>query len=178
MVADVFPAPGFDKLLFQGFTGTVVMQEDVTIDNLRDNMFWEYTRHASGDREGLVALVLGAGNVSSIGPMDVLTKLFQEGQVCILKMNPVNEYLGPFIEEGFKPLVDEGFLRVCYGGAEVGAHLCMHDGIAEIHITGSDKTHDMIVWGPPGTSESEERKRMTPSVRSESHRSSGTSRPW
>ena len=150
VVADVFPAPGFDKLLFQGFTGTVVMQEDVTIDNLRDNMFWEYTRHASGDREGLVALVLGAGNVSSIGPMDVLTKLFQEGQVCILKMNPVNEYLGPFIEEGFKPLVDEGFLRVCYGGAEVGAHLCMHDGIAEIHITGSDKTHDMIVWGPPG----------------------------
>lgn len=150
VIADVFPAPGYDKLLFTGFTASVIMQDDVTLENLQENMMWEYTRDVSPEREGKVALVLGAGNVSSIGPMDVFTKLFQEGQVCILKMNPVNEYFGPLIEEGFKPLVDAGFLRVVYGGAEVGAHLCQHAGIDEIHITGSDKTHDMIVWGPPG----------------------------
>jgi len=32
-----------------------------------------------------------------------------------------------------------------------------HAGVDEIHITGSDKTHDLIVWGPPGPAR-EERK--------------------
>src|SRR5206468_447860 len=29
-------------------------------------------------------------------------------------------------------------------------YLCQHPGVEDIHITGSDKTHDLIVWGPPG----------------------------
>jgi acyl-CoA reductase-like NAD-dependent aldehyde dehydrogenase len=97
--------------------------------------------------EGKVALVLGAGNVASIGPLDVVYKLFVEGQVCLLKMNPVNDYLGVFIEEVFADFVKEGFLEFAYGGADVGAYLCQHEGIDEIHITGSDKTHDAIVYG-------------------------------
>src|SRR5262249_33765560 len=31
-----------------------------------------------------------------------------------------------------------------------GAYLCGHEGVDDIHITGSDRTHDLIVWGPPG----------------------------
>ncbi len=42
---------------------------------------------------GKLALVLGAGNVASIAPLDVLHKLFIENQVCLLKLNPVNDYL-------------------------------------------------------------------------------------
>ena len=53
-----------------------------------------------------VALVLGAGNVASIGPLDVVHKLFVEGQVALLKLNPVNEYLGPFFEEAFADLIE------------------------------------------------------------------------
>ena len=37
-----------------------------------------------------------------------------------------------------------------YGGAEEGAYLAQHSGIDEIHLTGSDRTYDQIVWGPPG----------------------------
>ncbi len=44
-------------------------------------------------RQGKLALVLGAGNVASIAPLDVLHKLFIENQVCLLKLNPVNDYL-------------------------------------------------------------------------------------
>ncbi|MEZ0228953.1 MAG: aldehyde dehydrogenase family protein, partial [Planctomycetota bacterium] len=108
-------------------------------------------------------LVLGAGNVASIGPMDVLYKLFVEDQVCLLKMNPVNEYLGPFIEKGFRALVEGGWMRVVYGGAGVGKYLCAHAGIDEIHITGSDKTHDAIVWGP-GPEGTERKTKKTPLV--------------
>ncbi len=43
--------------------------------------------------------MLGAGNVASIPPMDALYKMFVDGNVCLVKLNPVNEYLGPFYEE-------------------------------------------------------------------------------
>jgi aldehyde dehydrogenase (NAD(P)+) len=102
------------------------------------------------DPEGSVSLILGAGNVSSIPPMDAFYKMFVDGSVCLLKMNPVNEYLGPFFEEALRPLCEAGYLRVAYGAGDVGAYLSGHEGIDDIHITGSDRTHDLIVWGPPG----------------------------
>jgi hypothetical protein len=97
--------------------------------------------------EGKVALVLGAGNVSSIGPLDALYKLFVEDQVVVYKANPVNAYLGPLMQECFRALVDPGFLQLVYGGGAEGSYLCNHPAVDEIHITGSDKTFDAIVFG-------------------------------
>lgn len=51
------------------------------------------------------------------------------------------------MEEAFHSLIEKGFLRVVYGGAAEGAYLCNHAGVDEIHITGSDKTFDAIVFG-------------------------------
>ncbi|MBW2526124.1 MAG: aldehyde dehydrogenase family protein, partial [Deltaproteobacteria bacterium] len=84
-------------------------------------------------------------------------RLFAHGQVVLLKMNPVNEYLAPILTEIFAPFVTGGALRVATGGAAVGAYLTRHPGIDEIHITGSSRTHDTIVFGPGG--EGEERRR-------------------
>jgi hypothetical protein len=145
VVAKVFPTDGFDNLTFPGFTGEVRLQRHVTLDQALERMGRVY--RPGGKPEPGVALVLGAGNVSSIGPMDVLTKLFAEDRVCVLKMNPVNEHLGPHVSEAFRALIREGLLEVVYGGGEVGAYLTDHDGVDEIHITGSDKTYDAIVFG-------------------------------
>jgi acyl-CoA reductase-like NAD-dependent aldehyde dehydrogenase len=139
----VSPTSFFDRVLFAGFSAEVWMRPGVTLENLRETQAVAYRRRSSGK----VALVLGAGNVSSIGPMDALYKLFAENQVVVLKMNPVNEYLGPVLGEALRPLIDEGFLRLVYGGAAEGAYLCQHELVDEIHITGSDKTHDAIVFG-------------------------------
>ncbi len=109
--------------------------------------------------------MLGAGNIPSIGLMDVLTKMFNEGKVCLLKMNPVNAYLGPFIEEAFKAAIDQQFLAVVYGGAEVGRHLVYHPKIDEVHLTGSDKTYDQIVWGNNGAEADERRAQNQPLLR-------------
>lgn len=144
VVAPVLPASTWDKLLFQGFTAEVWMQPGVTLENMSESQAAFYRDKAP---KGRVALVLGAGNVASIGPMDALYKLFVEGQVVILKMNPVNEYLGPFIDHAFAALRERGFFRVVYGGAAEGDYLCRHERVEEIHITGSDKTHDAIVFG-------------------------------
>lgn len=148
VVAQVFPTDGFDKALFAGFTGEVWMDPSVTEEGLSKSQAVIYQDKANGKKlPGKVALVLGAGNVASIGPMDALYKFFVEDQVVVLKMNPVNEYLGPIFADALKPLIDQGFLRIVYGGSQEGAYLCGHEGVDEIHITGSDKTHDAIVFG-------------------------------
>ena len=144
IAAHVFPANTMDKLLFSGFSAEVWLDPSVTGDNFDQHLGYMYREKP---KTGAVSLVLGAGNVASIGPLDVVHKLFVEGQVCVLKMNPVNEYLGPFVEQTFSRLIQDGFVQVVYGGADVGQYLCEHEQIDEIHITGSDKTHDAIVFG-------------------------------
>ncbi|MBI5084025.1 MAG: aldehyde dehydrogenase [Acidobacteria bacterium] len=144
LVARVFPLSAIDLLLYPGFHGEVWMQEGVTEENLARNSV-DCCRPGAGS--GRVTLVLGAGNVASIGPGDLLHKLLVEGQVCIFKHNPVVDYLGPLIEEAFASLVEDGFLRFVYGGTDTGEYLCRHSEVDEIHLTGSDRTYDAIVFG-------------------------------
>lgn len=141
----VFPQTTFDKLLFGGVSAEVWLEPGQPPTQGRI-----YREKRDGKKaHGAVALVLGAGNVASIGPMDALYKLFVDDEVALVKTNPVNAYLQPFWEEAFRPLLDLGVFAVVRGGADVGAYLCNHPDIATIHITGSDRTHDAIVWGPP-----------------------------
>jgi hypothetical protein len=155
LTVQVFPAGTIDSLLFKGVRVDVHLQPGVTEQDLDATRarFYKESRHA-----GRVVLVLGAGNVNAIPSMDVITKLFNEGKACILKMNPVNAYLGPLLERAYAAAIREGFLSIVYGGAEEGAYLAGHTGVDEIHITGSDRTYDQLMWGAPGP-EREARKR-------------------
>ncbi|HZS42013.1 MAG TPA: aldehyde dehydrogenase family protein [Polyangia bacterium] len=161
VIVDVFPPSGLDKMMFAGFTGEVWMQPGVKAEDVPKQAAAHY-RTPAEKREGKISLVLGAGNVASIPPMDVLYKMFVEGKLCILKMNPVNAHVGPFVERAFADAIERGLLAVAYGGGEVGAYLCTHPLVDEIHITGSDKTHDLIIWGPPGPEREARKKRKDP----------------
>ncbi len=145
VTARVFPQTIYDRIFFTGIEAEVWMEPDVTVESLPGTQAVAYKTR---DLAGAVCLVLGAGNVSSIGPMDTLYKVFVEKKVVLYKAHPLNAYLGPLLAEGFQALVDWGVLRIVYGGAEVGEYLCNHDGVDEIHITGSDKTVEAIVFGP------------------------------
>jgi aldehyde dehydrogenase (NAD(P)+) len=160
VVVDVFPATLFDRLLLSRFSAQVWMQPGVTAENLGDNIASFYREKSP---RGKVALVLGAGNIASIAPLDVLYKMFGEGRVCLLKLNPVNEYLGPFFEEIFSSLTEAGFLCFAYGGADVGASLVAHEGIDEVHVTGDYRTHNAIVYGA-GEEGEKRRQRDAPIV--------------
>lgn len=139
---NVFPTSSYDRLMFAGFKASVWIEPGVDERSIRQNT----ASMIKQDTSGCVSLVLGAGNVASIGPLDVIQKLL-EGKVVLLKMNPVNDYLAQFFEQAFKPLIDKGFLRIVKGGAAEGEYLCQHPKIEDIHITGSDKTHDIICYG-------------------------------
>jgi len=150
----VFPNGAMDKALYAGFTADVRMERGMGPAEIRAKAGALYRKK---DPKGGVSLVLGAGNVASIAPMDALYKMFVDGNVCLVKMNPVNEYLEPHYERALAPLVEAGYLRFVRGGGAEGAYLCGHALVDDVHITGSDRTHDLIVWGPPGA-ERERRK--------------------
>jgi aldehyde dehydrogenase (NAD(P)+) len=145
LIARVLPADIYERLLFHGVTAEVWMQDGVTEQNLRQNMAGFYGR---ANPAGAVALVLGAGNVSAIVPLDIADRMINRGQVVICKMNPVNDYLGPIFEDIFAPLIQDGYLAFVYGGGDVGEYLTRHDAVQAIHITGSAATHNLIVYGP------------------------------
>jgi hypothetical protein len=159
--ARLFPANRVDQVLFSGIVVDVRFQAGIDEERMR-NARASYYKGAP--RPGRTVLVLGAGNIAAIPPMDVITKLFNEGKVCLLKMNPVNAYLGPFIEAAFAEPIRRGFLAVVYGGPEEGTYLARHKGIDEIHLTGSDRTYDQIVWGPPGPEREARKARNAPVI--------------
>ncbi|HQN65376.1 MAG TPA: aldehyde dehydrogenase family protein [Methylophilus sp.] len=159
LAVNVYPNNAIDGMLFKDVTVDVHMLPHVTEPVLESTRASFYKKP---DHQGKLALVLGAGNIAAIGVMDVITKMFNEGKVCILKMNPVNAYLGPYIEKAFKAAIDKHYFAVVYGGVEVGRHLVYHPDIDEVHLTGSDKTYDQIVWGAPGTEQQARRNRNEP----------------
>jgi len=150
----VFPASGKDGILFSGVTAEVHMANGVDEAAMHESRARFYKQK---DHDGRVALILGAGNVDSIVSCDVITKMFNEGKACIVKMNPVNAFLGPYLEEAYAEPIARGYVAIVYGGVEEGAYLVRHPGVDEVHLTGSDRTYDSIVWGPPGP-ERERRK--------------------
>jgi aldehyde dehydrogenase (NAD(P)+) len=155
----VFPAGPRDGLLFMGVTAEVHLAAGVDEAELHRS---RARFHKQPDHAGKVCLVLGAGNINSIPSTDVAYKLFNEGKVCILKLNPVNAYLGPLFEEAFAEAIALGVLAIVQGGAAEGTFLAQHPAVDEVHITGSDRTHDAIVWGPPGPERAERMARNRP----------------
>jgi acyl-CoA reductase-like NAD-dependent aldehyde dehydrogenase len=155
LVARVIPATLLDKVLWLGYRGEVWIEPGQPAT--QGQIYREPTA-------GQVSLILGAGNVSAIVAMDVLSKLFAENQVAIVKMNPVNAYVGEYLAQAFAPLIEAGFLQLVYGGAEVGEYLCQHPQVDTIHITGSHRTHDAIVWGSTPTEQQERKAANNPRI--------------
>ncbi len=153
VVARVFPQTLSDRIIFLGITAEVWMEPGAAVGEIMATQASEYR---DKNLRGKVALVLGAGNSSLVPVIDILHKLFVELQVVVLKMNPVNAHMGPLMEEGFRALVNRGILCIVYGGAEEGSYLCNHPAVEELHMTGSDKTYEAIVFGPG--SEGQKRK--------------------
>ena len=138
-----FPVDIYDKAAMAGFSVDVWLKPGVSVEQANDRQAAAW----SGGGSAGVSLVLGAGNVAAIPITDALDRLFIARHPVLLKMNPVNDYLGPIFEQAFGELVRRGVLRIVYGGADVGQHLVHHADVNDVHVTGSDKTFEAIVFG-------------------------------
>jgi hypothetical protein len=144
VVAPILPASRLDAVLYPLSRAEVWMQPGQSAADVREGQAWAYRRPPGG---GAIGLVLGAGNLGSLVTGDVLHNLFVERRVVLLKMNPVNTYLRPLIERSFRALIRRGVLAVVEGGATEGRYLAHHALVDTVHITGSDRTYEALVFG-------------------------------
>ena len=145
VAVDVLPGDLWDRLLYPKWTAEVRMDPSIPRSRARREMGGIHTKPELA--VPAVSVILGAGNVSSIAPLDVVHKLFVDGEVALLKFNPINDYIGPYVEHAFADLIAAGFVRTSYGGADTGDYLVTHPEVDSIHVTGSEETHDAIVFG-------------------------------
>ncbi|WP_225636556.1 aldehyde dehydrogenase family protein [Streptomyces solaniscabiei] len=144
LAVQVLPHDTYDKLLMNGFRAEVWTTPGTTEEHLRATA--GLTQRTPRQTRG-VALVLGAGNIFSIPPLDVLYQLYAANRTAVLKLNPTTDPLADVYRAVFKPLTDRGLVEIVTGGPEAGGALAEHPGIAAVHMTGSAATHDAVVWG-------------------------------
>ena len=135
-VVETFPKGLLFGLVFLGMKGEVWLQPGQKVKQSAPR----------ANEGGSVWLVLGAGNQIPAVIGDIVHCMFMCNSSVVLKMNPVNDFLGPLLEDCFEPLIARGSLKIVYGGSEVGKVLVDHPLTEEIHMTGSDKTFDAITW--------------------------------
>lgn len=141
---DVFPRTARDRLLLSGFAGEIWLRPGVTAD---EAIAAAGLAQRTPQEPGGVGLVLGAGNVTSIPVLDVVSELMTANRVSILKLNPTMDPLLPVFERALAPLVELDLVKIVRGGPEVGEYLTRHPSISHVHVTGSGATFDAIVWG-------------------------------
>ncbi len=138
------PSNLYDELLLSGFRAEVWLQRGVSSAAAKANAGLAQLdpAHTHG-----IGAVLGAGNITSIAPLDTLYELIAHNRVVVLKLNPVTDPLLAVFEKIFAPLIELGVVRILTGGAEMGGRLVADERVAHVHMTGSAVTHDAIVWG-------------------------------
>lgn len=144
VAVNVLPHSAYDRLLLNGFSADVWLEPGVTEDDARATAGLGLLDPA-GTRG--VTLVLGAGNIFSIAPLDAIYQLYAENRVVVLNLNPISEPLKPVFEAVFAPYIALGVIEIHSGGVALGGTLAEHSGVAAVHMTGSEQTHDAIVWG-------------------------------
>lgn len=142
---EVLPHSVYDRLLLMGYKADLWLKPGVSLEHARRQA--GLGQRAPHETRG-TCLVLGAGNITSIAPLDVLYVLFADNRVAVLKVNPIAATLKPVYERIFAPFIELGAVEVIEGGVEIGSQLAHHPGITAVHMTGSEATHDAIVWGP------------------------------
>ena len=139
----VFPNNFTERITFPFIDAKVIFNKSMSFDDI--NKFRGFSKRY--DIHPSITLVLGAGNFSSIPYLDVLYHLITRKSVILLKLNPVNEYLKPVFEKVFQNFIERGYIIVTTGNIDESKYMATHPGINHIHLTGSDKTFEDIVYG-------------------------------
>ncbi|GEM35132.1 putative aldehyde dehydrogenase [Nocardia neocaledoniensis NBRC 108232] len=160
VTVDVLPANAFDALLLNGFSAQVWLRRGISSAAAKAEAGLAQRDPA---RTNGIGAVLGAGNITSIAPLDVLYELIAHNRVVALKLNPITDPMLPVFAAILAPLIELGAVRLLTGGAEVGGHLVGNDLVDHVHMTGSARTHDAIVWGT-GAEAAERRRAGTPKL--------------
>ncbi|MGA9873977.1 MAG: aldehyde dehydrogenase family protein [Rhodococcus sp. (in: high G+C Gram-positive bacteria)] len=141
----ILPRGVFDQLLLSGFSGQVWLKPGVDAAAAKKSAGLAQRTPA---RTNGIGVVLGAGNIMSIAPLDTLYELVAHNRVVALKLNPITDPMFDVFSKILEPLITLGAVRILTGGADIGTYLVGHHLVDHVHMTGSSITHDAIVFGP------------------------------
>jgi aldehyde dehydrogenase (NAD(P)+) len=144
ITVQVLPSSALEGVLYHGYDAKVWLAPGVTAAEARAKAG---LAELDPTKTNGVGVVLGAGNITSIPPLDVLYEIVAHNRVVLLKLNPVMRDMEDVFRRALAPLIDRDLLRIVQGGGAAGSYLVHHDAVSHVHITGSAATHDVIVWG-------------------------------
>ena len=153
----VFPNNFTERITFPFIDAKVIFNKSMSFDDI--NKYRGFSKRY--DIDPSITLVLGAGNFSSIPYLDVLYHLITRKSVILLKLNPVNDYLKPVFEKVFQNFIERGYIIVTTGNIDESKYMATHPGINHIHLTGSDKTFEDIVYGKELTDKERKAKSLS-----------------
>lgn len=144
VVAPVLPASRYDSALFPRMTGEVWIEPGMTVEEVVQHQAEIYR---NPPERGWVALIVNASQSSFLPVTDVLHKLFVDGDVVALKLHSTSASLASLFEEVFRPLLDQGVVRLIYGDSDLDTYLCAHELVDTIHFSGADAAFDTLIFG-------------------------------
>ena len=136
----VFPKGLYENAFFPGYAVEVWLEPGAPVEHERPGR----------DAPARTACLLGAGNQAVVVGTDILNFVFREHCVVVCKLNGVNDFLLPSLRRALRPLIEAGFVELVSGNVATAAHLAHHELVEVFAMTGSDKTHDAILWGGHG----------------------------
>ncbi len=144
VVVPVLPASRYDSALFPRMTGEVWIEPGMTVEEVVQHQAEIYR---NPPEHGRVALIVNASQSSFLPVTDVLHKLFVDGDVVALKLHSTSASLASLFEEVFRPLLDQGVVRLIYGDSDLDTYLCAHELVDTIHFSSADAAFDTQIFG-------------------------------
>ena len=130
-----------DRAMFGGHSGTVRCANPGDLASFERSWRQECRERP---RQGGVAAVLGAGNVTGLAVADVVSQVFEHGRAAFMKLHPVHEPLLPVFRAALAPLVDAGLVALVAGGADVARAAIASPAVTHVHLTGGQAAFDAI----------------------------------
>jgi acyl-CoA reductase-like NAD-dependent aldehyde dehydrogenase len=130
-----------DRAMFGGHSGTVRCANPGDLASFERSWRQECRERP---RQGGVAAVLGAGNVTGLAVADVVSQVFEHGRAAFVKLHPVHEPLLPVFRAALAPLVDAGLVALVAGGADVARAAIASPAVTHVHLTGGQAAFDAI----------------------------------
>ncbi len=172
----VMPVAGlFDPLVFAGFKARAWL--DPEIKRRRPGASWAVS--CSSPARRAPCWCWGRATCRAFRRLTLSPRCFKRTSVVLLKMNPVNEYLGPIFASGCSPA--DRRRASCGSFTAVrpwGLRPCEHPQVDEVHITGSIYSHDAIVWGPAGPERERRKRENDPLLKKPITSELGNVSPW
>ena len=146
---DLLPEPGLlDGVVFRDHRATVRCANPGGVE-----AFLRSWREEARERprQGGVAAVLGAGNVTGLSAADAIAQIFEHGRSVLLKLHPQHAPLESVLTAALGPLVAADLLAIVSGGADVARAAVAAPQVTHVHLTGGQGAFDALVWGGSGS---------------------------